>query len=179
MKRIISLSLCFVLLLFAAACKDKEKKSEHGVDIAYFADMGAMYESEFKISDKVPLDKEGGDQYFFTKAGSRSYFSNGEFAYYYDEREKEPEIEAIAAFSNCMGFEAGDISIEVTDALDGQEIEYITRQPQDGEIFFLPAAENREVLECKGLKRRLIFVFEDNALCAAFLEEMKYGTDNN
>lgn len=179
MKKAICISLCFVFLLLAAACKEKKKKDEHGVDIAYFVDMGAMYESEFKIYDKVPLDKEGGEEYFFTKAGRESNFSDGSFCYYYDEREKEPEIEAIAALSNCMGFEAGDISIEVTDALDSQGIEYVMRQPRDGEIFFLPAAENREVLECRGLKYNLIFVFENNALCAALLEELKYGTDNN
>lgn len=177
MKRAICLSLCFVLLLFAAACK-QEKKSEHGVDVAYFADMGAMYESEYKIGDEVPLDKDGGEEYFFTKAGTGSYFSDGSFSFYYNENDKQPAVYAIAAFSNCMGFEAGDISIEVTDALDSQEIEYVVRQPNDGETFFLPAGQNREVLECKVLKNKLIFVFEDNALCAAFLEGTEHGTDS-
>ena len=177
MKKTVSIILCLVIFTFAAACKDNKKKDEHGVDIAYFANMGAMYESELKIHDTVPAEEEGGDWEFF-KNGYQSYLSNGNFCYYYDNRQKEPEIYAIVALANCMGFETGDISIEITDVLNAQEIEYAQREPEEDEIYFLPEGQNREIIECKGLEYVLKFVIEDNSLCAAVLEETKDGTEN-
>lgn len=169
MKKAVCLCLSLILVLCFSGCKSNKNKSEHSVDIGYFADMGAQYESDLKIGDSVPEKKEGDETFFFTESGKESFVSNGDFCYYYDANQKEPKIYGIAAFSNCMGFETGAVSIEVTDALESQGIEYRQRAPKDGEIFFLPAAENREVIECQGLKHNLIFVLEDNALCASFI----------
>lgn len=179
MKKAISIILCLLIFTFAAACKDNKKKDEHGVDIAYFANMGAMYESELKIHDAVPAGDGEGEDWIFAKDGKKSYFSNGNFCYYYDGGQKEPEIYAIVALANCMGFETGDISIEITDVLNAQEIEYAQREPEEDEVYFLPEGQNREIIECKGLKYVLKFVIEDNALCAAFLEESENGENSN
>ncbi|MBO4432370.1 MAG: hypothetical protein J5852_02435 [Clostridia bacterium] len=169
MKKVICIVLALSLFMFAAACKEKKEEVKHDVDVSYFADMGTMKGSDLKIGDSVPEEKDDDDTYFFTKAGAKSYFSNGDFCYYYDEDKKDPKIYAIAAFSDCMGFETGAISIEVTDVLDSQNVEYTSRTPKKDEVFFLPAADNREIIECKGFKHNLIFVFENNALCAAYL----------
>ena len=79
-------------------------------------------------------------------------------------------LTAIAAFSKMYGFEAGDVSIELTDTLDSQGLEYTEREPKDGELYFLPNG-NFTVIECGGLKNNLIFVLEDNSLCAALLSQ--------
>ena len=179
MKRVICVMLALSLFMFAAACKEKKTEVKHDIDIKYFADMGAMNESDLKIGDLVPEEKEDDDTYFFTKTENESYVSNGNFCYYSDGKEKDPKIYGIAAFSNCMGFETGDISIEITDVLNAQEIEYAQREPEEDEVYFLPEGQNREIIECKGLKYVLKFVIEDNALCAAFLEESENGENSN
>lgn len=169
MKKLTAIVLCLCVLIFAAGCGDENAKTSHGVDIAYFADMGAMPESELKLGDGMPEQKEDSEDYFFYDDGDKSYASTGEFNYYYDISEKEPKIAAIAGFNTCFGFENGSISIEITEALDSQGIEYKERVAGENEVFFLPPVEGRSVIECKSLKHNLIFVFEDNALCATFI----------
>lgn len=177
MKKTVALILCLVLFVFAAACKEEKKETTHGVDIAYFADMGSFPDSDLKLGDAVPEKKEEDETYFFTENGAESFVSNGDFCYYYNGKDSSPKIYGIAAFSNCLGFEVGAVSIEITDVLDEQKIKYTSREPGEGEIFFLPAGENREIIVCEGLKNNLCFVFEDNALCAAYLGDSTYGKD--
>ena len=182
-KKIICTILVLSLLTFAAACKeDKSETVNHDVDIAYFADMGAFPESEIKIGDAAPEENPDDGTFFFTEYDNRNYFSNGDFCYYYafaDESKKETRVYGISAFSKCMGFEIGAISVEVTDVLDAQNIEYYSGAPREDEVFFLPKGENREVITCKKLKNNLVFVFEDNALCAVYLGEYEYAANSN
>ena len=171
-KKAVTLALCVVICLaiavFAAGCKS-EKAGGHDVDIAYFTEIGTMPESEFKIGDGVPEIAEDSEEYFVGEADGRGYFSNGEFFYYYDKSEEQPVITAIAAFGTAFGFETGAVSIEVTKALDSQEVEYTLRAPEKGEVFFLPASDNREVAVCDTPEHKITFVFEDNALCAVYM----------
>ena len=169
MKKLTALFVCFCVFMFAAGCGDENAKTSHGVDIAYFADIGAMPESELKLGDTAPEQKEDNESYFFYSEGDKGCASTGEFNYYYDTSEKEPKISAIAGFNTCYGFENGSISIEITKALDSQGIDYKERAAGVDELFFLPAGEGRSVIECKSLKHNLIFVFEDNALCAVLI----------
>ena len=41
--------------------------------------------------------------------------------------------------------------------------------PEKGEVFFLPASDNREVAVCDTPEHKITFVFEDNALCAVYM----------
>ena len=158
-----------MLVLFSfAGCKNEEPKNKTSVDISYYAKLGLFPESEIKIGDSVP--KEGGDDtFYFVKAGARSFFSNGNFNYYYNPSSLEQKVFAVAAFSNFYGFEPGAVSIEVSDALTGSDIKYTERAATEDELFFLPAGENRSVIECNFEDRKLLFVFENNSLCAAYL----------
>lgn len=165
MKKITA-ALCAILLLFAAGCGEKDNGG-YSVDIAYFADAGSMPDAAYKVGDAVPAEKEGDENKFFVEDGETSFVSTGDFGYYYNIADESPAFYAVVGFSTCYGFEVGAISIEVTKALDSLGIKYEERAPQNGEIFFLPASENRSVIECKSLKHKLIFVFESNALCAA------------
>ncbi|MBR6903177.1 MAG: hypothetical protein IKN39_04735 [Clostridia bacterium] len=167
MKKILCALLCIILLFVLAGCKEKKTLAKTGVDIAYYAELGFVPESEIKLSDNVPENSEDSD-YYFSSDNSLSFFSNGSFNYYYDSA----AVTAIAAFSNMYGFEAGDVSIELTDTLDSQGLKYTEREPKDGELYFLPNG-NFTVIECNGLKNNLIFVLEDNSLCAALLSQKK------
>ena len=169
MRKICALLLCFSILLFATGCGGENAKPAHDVDIAYFADMGTFPESELKLGDSVPEETENDETYYFYDNADKSYFSTGEFNYYYDASQKEPKISAIVGFNTCYGFENGSVSIEITAALDSQGIKYKERIPAENELFFLPAAE-RSVIECESLKHNLIFVLEDNALCATLID---------
>ena len=170
MKKVICVALCFVVLGLFAGCKEEKKETTHDVDIAYFANMGAMPESDLKLGDSIPEITEEMTEWFSSTDGKNTFVTNGEFYYYYDEGEKDPKIKSMAAFSKGMGFEIGAISIEVTKALDSQDVKYKTRDIKANEIDFLPAAEGRETVECEGLKHNLIFVFEENALCAIYMD---------
>lgn len=165
MKKIICAFLCLTLLFPLAGCKERKTLAKTGVDIAYYAELGLFPESEIKLGDTVPENSEDGD-YFFSVDESPAFFSNGSFNYYYDSA----AVTSIAAFSKMFGFEAGDVSIELTDTLDSQGLEYTEHEPKDGELYFLPNG-NFTVIECGGLKNNLIFVLEDNSLCAALLSQ--------
>ena len=165
MRKITALLVCFVLVFSFTGCKS-EKNTAGGVDIEYYVNLGGMPESDIKLGDAMP---EEDDSIFSVEAGARSFMSTGEFNYYYDLSALDKKINAIACFSDCFGFTTGDISIEITNALQSRGIEYTEREPKKDELFFLPGGENRSVIECKNLKHNLIFVFEDNALCATYL----------
>ena len=165
MKKITALLICFVLIFSFAGCKS-DKNTAGGVDIEYYVNLGGMPESEIKLGDSVP---EPDDNIYSVEAGARSFMSTGAFNYYYDLSALDKNIYAIACFSDCLGFTTGDISIEITNVLESRGINYTEREPKKDELFFLPGGENRFVIECKDLKHNLIFVFEDNALCAAYL----------
>lgn len=169
MRKTVLILLCALTVLSFAGCKDTGKTS-HSVDIEYFANMGAVPESELKIGDSVPEIEEYDDNYFVSSDGDDSFFSNGEFNFFYDTSEKEPKINKIACFSKSFGFEIGDISIEIINALEDAGIKYTERAEKDGELSFLPKSDNRSVVECRSLKHKLVFVFEDNALCATVIE---------
>lgn len=170
MRRIAALFLCLIILAFASGCKDRNASASHDVDIPYFTDMGALPECELKLGDSLPdLEKEENAGYMSFSDSKPPYISDGSFSFYYDAASEEKTVTKIAAFNTAFGFETGDIVIEITDALDGQSVEYAERDPHDGELFFLPAGNNRSVVECKSLKTPLLFVFEENALCAVLL----------
>ncbi|MBO4692904.1 MAG: hypothetical protein J5659_00720 [Clostridia bacterium] len=172
MKKIIALFVCLLTLVFVAGCKEKaEKKASHNIDIAYFADMGTFNDCPFKIGELLP-DKEQlkKDEFVIYCEKEPYYASNGKFNfYYYRDDDGNLVFNKIVSFDTCLGFETGSISIEVTDVLDEQGIKYTEREPEAEELFFLPAGNNRSVVECGSLKNPLRFVFEDNALCAVLL----------
>ncbi len=170
MKKTVLVFLCVLFAFSFCACKSNNNKSAHSVDIAYFIDMGKVPETNYKIGDGLPSTEtiENNSMIIFENE-SPAFFTDGAFNYYYSSEKKV--ITEIIGFDKCLGFETGTISIEVTDALDEQNIKYTEREPSDGELFFLPGANNRSVIECKELKYSLIFVFEDNALCATILGE--------
>ena len=168
MKKAVIVFLCVLFVFSFCACKGENQKWSHSVDVAYFAEMGKIPEIELKIGDAVPdneaLEKDG---FAIFADESPAYISNGALNLYFDTEKNV--ITKIAGFDSFLGFEVGAISIEVTSALDEQNIKYTEREAKDGELFFLPSAPNRSIVECKGLKHSLIFVFENNALCAALL----------
>lgn len=169
MKRIIAFSLCLFICLSLAACNSGDEKQTHGVDIAYFAEMGTFPECDYRIKDSIP-DVNAEDSPFMAVTDKQPpYVTDGSYSFYYDASAKNQQITKIASFGACLGFETGSIIIEITDALDEQGIKYTEREPKKNELFFLPSGGERTVIECKDLKNPLIFVFEDNALCAVLI----------
>lgn len=165
MKKLICVLFCLVLTVSFTGCKEKKSLAKTGVDIAYYAELGLFPESKIKLGDNVPENSEDSN-YYFSEDESHTFFSDGSFNYYY----ASAAVVSIASFSNMYGFEAGDISIELTDTLDSQGLKYTERAPEDGELYFLPNG-NFTVIACGGLKNNLIFVLEDNSLCAALLSQ--------
>lgn len=170
MKRSAAFLLCFLMIIVAVGCKEENEKSSHSIDISYFADAGTLPDCKFKIGDSLPendqLEKDG---FVIFSDSSPAYISDGVFSFFFDGSAGEEKITKIAALDSCLGFELGSISIEITDALDEQKIGYTERNAAPGELFFLPAGADRSVIECKNLKNPLLFILEENALCAVLL----------
>lgn len=170
MRKISIFFLCLLFVFISVGCKEKDNKSSHSVDIKYFADMGAIPECDYKIGDNLPDDntiEESG--MVILNDQSPAFIMNGAFYLYYDRKDDKPKFQKIAAFDTAFGFENGSITIEISDVLDEQNIEYTEREPDKDELFFLPKGDGRTVIECTSLKHNLIFVFEENALCATLL----------
>lgn len=170
MRKLVCTLLCLLLLFPFAGCKKDTESLKSGVDIEYYVNLGAIPESDIKIGDGVPENSEENDDYFFSESGSDSYFSNGDFIYYYDSSKKNAKVKAISAFSKFYGFEIGAVTIEISDMLDSRELKYTEREPKEDELFFLPSSGNFSVIEYKAQKHTLLFVFQDNSLCAAYIE---------
>ena len=170
MRKLICALICLFVLFSFAGCKDTNKAKGDGVDIEYYVNLGAIPESDIKIGDKEPESTNENEDYFFSENGNESYFSNGDFVYYYDSSKKDATVKAISAFSKFYGFEIGAVTIEISDLLEAQELEYTERAPKTDELFFLPSTGNFSVIEYKAQKHTLLFVFQDNSLCAAYLE---------
>lgn len=172
MKRLLCALILIALLFAFAGCNEKPTTANGGLDIAYYADLGSVPESDVKLGDDVPKETEEDDTYFFIEDGKNSYFSSGDFMYFYDPDAKETKVYAIAALSKFFGFEIGAVSIEVTDTLTAAGIEYTERAASEKDVFFLPSGDFT-VVECKNLKNSLVFVFEENSLCAALLSQIQ------
>ncbi|MBR4909934.1 MAG: hypothetical protein IKZ47_01255 [Clostridia bacterium] len=176
------LIICAALMLFAAGCKKDAKATvEHSVDIAYYADTGAVPGAAFKAGETVSEGFEENENMFVVENGARSFASSGDYYYYFDIDSPPFTVDAVVSFTDCYGFDIGTVSIEVTKVLEAQGIKYNEHEPANEELFFLPGAGTvyseedsasgrkieRTVVECTSLKHKLIFVFEENALCAA------------
>lgn len=172
-KRIICAIMCIAVVLLAAGCKkNKDKGKVYEINFSRFADAGTMPESEFKIGDALPeFDPQDEQSRYFSMESEDPPFIGtieGKFSYYY-EKGDDPRITAIMAYDTCFGFENGAISIEITDALDSQNVEYTERKPKEDETLFMPREPDVSLIECKSFKHRLIFIIKDNALCATYI----------
>ncbi len=176
MKKIICLILSLALVFSFAACgKEKEEVKENSVDIEYFAKLGQIPECEYKLGadvetlkDELSKQAEENDTYYEVQEGEETVLVyDGKHNFYYLKDEEEAGISYIASYDNAFGFEIGEISLTVKEALG--EIDFVEEELSSDNAFFIFGAQNGSVIKCEIGKNTLMFVFDNNALCATAL----------
>ena len=180
MKRIVSLLICFAVIMAFVGCDRANTSSDtNGVDVEYYAKLGKMPESEYALSDdceKVKSEltaKSEEDESFICSIdeGQQSVLINtGNFYYYYDKSKADKGISCIVALDTAYGFENGTISLEIKEALS----KFTPEESENTDnLFFMNDMDNGSQLKYQFGKNTVIFVFQDNALCATVLYDSK------
>ena len=185
MKKFISILLVFLIVFSFASCKNKKKDdNSNSVDIEYYAKLGKFPESEFKIgtsaeeienslsSSSSDEDEEDHDHetYQIIEGKSSILIDAGSYCYYYLKDKKEKGISYMLSYEKAFGFEIGTVSTEVKKTLSG--LNYKEGEVDRDKAFFV-ISEDASAIECTISKYTVMFIFENDALCATaiFLTE--------
>ncbi len=190
MKKIVSIFLCALMLLSFAGCKSDKASAakKHDIDVEYYASHGKMPECEFSLGESIEEIKKTLDERVEGEASDEEAgHSHSEWEYtvyeenglglvalmginiYYDAAD-EKTVSELVSFGDGFGFKSGAVSLEVRDTMTSLGFETTEREAEEGEIFFLPASEALSVLEYSFEQNTVLFVFQDNALCATLLK---------
>lgn len=176
-KRILALILCLIIGLSLCACKDNKDK-ETGVDIEYYANLGQIPESEFMLGDtgdtikdalekkKAESEKNNEDYFFNVQEGENNVLiTDGTYDYYYKKAAPEKGISYLVSYSDAYKFELGTIISEVKKELKKYDVteEELT---EENAFFYMGDFSKASLLRYKFEKSTVLFVFEENALCA-------------
>lgn len=184
MKKILALALSVLLLLGLCACKEREAKKEHSVDIEYYADLGQIPESQFMLGDtgetvKKALEKaadkdEEDHSYFDEQIGENNVFlTDGTYEYYYKKAAPEKGIAYIVSYTDAYGFKLGDVILEVKEALSGYNVEELAVNSENA-FFYFGDTSAANLLKVEFQKNTVMFLFENNALTATVI----YSNEN-
>ncbi len=179
MKRLLSFALAALMIFSLSACGEKDnKKDSNSVDIEYYANLGQMPECDYslgesvsKINDELSKQFESSDieemVYSVSEKGNRVLIDNGQFKYYYLKEKEADGVSYIVSFDNAFGFEVGTLTVEVENAL--ADFDYKTEDISKDNVFFLLGSPEGSVISCEFEENTVMFVFENNALCATAL----------
>ncbi len=182
MKKTIALILCICFSLALCACGGKEEKPDaYSVDVNYYAKLGAIPEVEYKLGADVDeiikeLDKAEAEHaeenahqhgtYNVYEEGERSLLVTSGTNYYFDTDNKSAGVSYIVNFDASYGFTLDTYSIEVKEALETLGLKATLRDADSQEVFYIPGAMNLSVLEYTFEKCNIVFVFQEDKLCA-------------
>jgi len=190
MKRIIALALAVIFVFSLTACSDEETVSTifegiNDVDLKYYADQGKIPESDFSMGQShdeiiAAMEKkeaEAGENehhYHFVQEGDTTVLiSSGAFEYYYKKDKKELGVSYIVSFVDSFGFKIGDSILAVEKSLKDYDYKEETLTTENA--FFYPGnLEDTSVLKVSFEKNTIIFIFENNTLCATVM----YSNEN-
>lgn len=174
MKRLVCLLLALVFVFSFTACGKKgEEKDENIVDIEYYAKLGQIPECEYSLGAEVEKVKseleaaaeESEDKMYQLEEGEEStLIYDGTHNYYYENDKQDKGISYIASYDKAYGFEIGEVSVTIKKALG--DIEFTEEPLSKDNAFFIFGAQNGSVIKCEFENRTVMFVFDDNALCA-------------
>lgn len=185
MKRILSALLVVALFFTLSACGKEEKKTaEHSVDVAYYAKLGQLPETDYKLGMEIePLKKtlsekaeaEGEEGFFDVTEGEETVrISTDMYTFHYEKQHAEKGVGAIVCLDGGFGFEQNTVSVTVKELLaDYEGDEHVSTE---AETFFLPIVQNCTTIAYTFGDYRLNFVFQDNALCGIVLYNPKTWT---
>lgn len=173
MKRILAIIFSAVILFTFSACGSKKTdEDKFTVDLEYYADLGQIPECQYKLGSdpetvkaelSAAAEENEENLYFLDEGEENILIDNGIYNFYYKKDDAEDGISYIASFEKAFGFEIGTVSIEIKDAIDA---EYEEEEATDDNAFFVWGLQSGSVLRYEFDDVTVLFVFEDNALCA-------------
>jgi len=181
MKRFLCLVLCIVFAFSFTACgKKDDTKSNHTVDIAYYAALGRLDQFDYSLGDdieetktalsKTP-DDHGDSNYFDYPSGEYTVMSDGAVCCCYKTDDMAAGVTHIVKYGDAYGFTAQTVSTQVRDVLSKMGFDATEREAKKGELFFLPAGADMTVLEYKIKDATVLFVFQEHALSATVISK--------
>ncbi len=186
MKKIIALFLSFTFIFCLCGCSD-DQKQETEIDIAYYANLGQIPESEFvlgdtgeaiekKLNEKKTQAEEKGEEFHYDKIEGENnvLITDGVYEYYYKKAAPEKGIGYMAAYADSYGLKLGTVIVEAKEKLDGNDVKEEAANEENA-FFYRGNIDDSVVLKIEGEKRTVIFIFENNALCATAI----YNNDWN
>lgn len=200
MKKIISVLVCFALMLSFAACGKKDEPIVSGDEtvksaITEAVSKGQIPELKFSLGASVEdLDKyyaemekqisenHQGDGHVHTDEdmllnameGYLSFtYEIGNEKYFYEKAKKTAGVSAICSLSDAYGIKLGTSKADVEKALTGMELQTI--QAGEQELYFVPLIE-AIILRYKSGDYKLDFYFNNNELVATVLVNTKNWT---
>ena len=193
MKKILCLVLCIIFALSLTACGGKEgKKSNHSIDVEYFANLGQIKDVDYKLGDDVDKTKESLKAKYESLQNGEGEFAEEDEAFYYDfesgeytvmtdgnvscayaTEDKDAGITHIVKYGDAYGFTVGTVSTKLRDTMSAEGFDATEREAKSGELFFLPGAANADttVLEYKFKENTVLFVFQEHAFSAAVISK--------
>ena len=186
LKKLFCIALSAAFLLALCACEKEEKEpAAPSVDLEYYAGLGSIPECPYTLGTDVAAVKaeleaaasQDGEEndvviYDVTEGERTVRIDNGQFLYYYEKSNESAGISYIVDLQTAYGFELGTVSLEVKDALAGYEPEETDLTEDD--VFFLFGISNATGLRVNFDNIGILFVFQDNLLCATAI----YNTTN-
>ena len=190
MKKFLSLILCFVFVLSLSACGAKSGKINDGVDIKHYAKLGQIKDVEYKLGGDVDEAKQKLSEKYLSFANGEGELSEENEAFYVDFEsgdytimtdgvvsccyltdKKDEGITHVIKNGDAYGFEIGALSTQVRDTMSKSGYNATIRDAQKSELFFVPGSANMNmtVLEYAFDENKVLFVFQDNALCATVI----------
>ncbi len=179
MKKCLILILSIVFVFCFAACSDnKTRTNQDFTDVKYYADLGQINGVDCKLGESADSAKQKLDaadqasadaeeQFVYDyQAGGYTVLTNGTVCCCYKTDGDDSKITHIVKFGDAYGFKQGAVSIEVRDTMNQAGYTARERDAQSGELFFLPSGGSYTVLQYDFDKNSVLFVFEENALCA-------------
>ena len=178
MKRSIALVLVLMLMFGLCGCKDGKKSSGNGIDIEYYAKLGQIPENDITLGTspedlKTALDKRAAEAekkdedygYNEIEGDQNVLIEEGPYDYYYKKTDAKAGIGYIVSYVDAFGFEVGDIISEVEKNLSDYEI---TKENANeiNAFFYFGDYSKAQIISIKFDKNSVMFLFEDNALCA-------------
>lgn len=190
MKRVLPIILSVVLMLTFVACKsDKNTADLQGEDVEYYANLGKIPECEYTLgssaedliksleeknnteSQNENPDEQGDGYYQEIKSGDYNMIMTASFSYFYKKDSKNKGITHIVSYGKSYGYDIGTISIEIKKEMSARGFETSERDLTDDEKAFILGSSDCSCLEYGFKGNTVLFVFQDNSLCATVLQK--------
>lgn len=190
MKRVLPIILSVVLMFTFVACKsDKNTADLQGEDVEYYANLGKIPECEYTLGGSAEdlienlkqkqnnaensenSDEEGDGYYQEMESGDYNMIMTASFSYFYKKDSKNKGITHIVSYGKSYGYDIGTISIEIKKEMSSRGFETAERDLTDDEKAFILGSSDCSCLEYGFKGNTVLFVFQDNSLCATVLQK--------